>query len=612
MPRPRVLDPTIVAQVDEFGYLTASPVDGKLAYTYSRNDRFFLGIVGTKGQKARVLRRSDQRMSFPAFSPDGRGLAFAQDFDGDENHDIFTVSSRGDKEERLTGHPADDFSPEFSPDGKSLAFISNRKDDIENLYLMDLRRKATRQLTDQEHHIWRIAWRPSGDKIAVKAGEVESWIGLVDVAKGGVKKLLEASDPELAIGSDPWSPDGLTVAYTWAEEDHIDIGLLDVVSGRTRWVVRDDREKEEPSFSPDGRRIAFTALKDGDQVVVVKDLKSGKETTISPKRGHARDPVWLSDGRLALLHSSATTPESIFISGRGSKVLVRNSVERIPGAVEVKHVRYPSFDGRRIPALIFIPKKRNGAAIVHPHGGPESARTNYWGAADQLFATRGYVVIAPNYRGSTGYGKRFRKLSDRDLGGGDMRDVNEAARFLVSEGLVEGGRVGIWGISYGGYLSLHCPTQEPDLWAVAVPVVGFFDWATCYDGVRNFLRSYDIQKVGDVRKNPEFFAPRSPANFLHRLAAPVLLFAGANDPRCPAHESRRVAEKIRALGIACEYVEYPDEGHYPRRATNEVDLLKRTLDFLDRHLGLSEERGIAAPKALAPPKMRSRRRRRAT
>lgn len=605
------LDPSIINRLDDFGGLDANPKTGEIAYTLGRANRFFLRAVNPKTGAKRTLVESDQSLAWPVHSPDGKFLAYAQDFDGNENHDLFLIPAKGGEGRNITDHPADDFHPVFSPDGRTLAFLSNRVRDVENIFLTDLEGENARQLTRLEEPIWQTAWHPGGGSLVFRAGpgEGRSWIGTVALTTGKVRKLLTSSEPEFNFGPNPWSPDGKLLTFTSAEVGYPDVGLLDIGRGRVAWLARDDREKESPTFSPDGKSVAFTALKDGDAPVVVKTTKGGPEERVSPARGYSRNPVWLPNGRVAFLHSTAARPEAILIGGRSSRVLVPNNVARVEGAVEAKHIRYPSFDGLEIPALLFAPKRRSGAAVVIPHGGPEWAYSNLWSNAVQMFATRGYVVMAPNYRGSTGYGRRFRKVSDRDLGGGDMRDVNEAARWLLKEGLAEPGRVAIWGVSYGGYLALHCPTQEPDLWAAAVPVVGFFDWETCYDGARTYLRTYDIEKMGDVRKEPELFRPRSPANFLHRLRASVLLFAGANDPRCPASESRRIVERIRALGIPCNYREYPDEGHYPRRASNEVDLFERSLAFLQEHLAAPRGKGqAAAAGAFAKPRGRRTRR----
>jgi dipeptidyl aminopeptidase/acylaminoacyl peptidase len=578
----------VLKEITDFSTFDINPVTGDLVYASGKEDIFRLTLSGPAGGKPRILVEGDQQVTWPVFSPDGRWIAYTSDFDGNENSDIFVMPARGGRSRNLTANPADDRAPTWAPDGKSMAFISNRNGDVENVFVLSVASGRTRQLTRHDLPVSEAAWQPGARGIAYTVGDVRSRIGLADASTGKAKTIMDSADPEFHLWHDycppkPWSPDGSRLAFLSGEFGGQDIGILDLKDKRVSWLARDDAEKAAPCWSPDGRKVAYTEYREGNSRVVIRALSKRGKTYASPAKGFARHPTWRPRGGLAFLFSSSTRPEEIWFGQPRPRAVVRN--QRPKGVVQAEHIRYKSFDGRSIPAMIYVPKRRNGAAVVIPHGGPEYHHGNSWRATAQFFATRGYVVMDPNYRGSTGYGRAFRKLSDRDLGGGDMRDVNEAARYLLRKGLAKPGRIGIWGVSYGGYLALHCPTQEPELWSAAVPVVGFFDWETCYDGARTYLRTYDIAKMGDVRKEPERFKDRSPVNFLYRLRAPVLLFAGANDPRCPAHESRRVAGRIKAMGIPTEYVEYPDEGHYPRRTSNEIDLIQRSLDFVERHLG---------------------------
>jgi dipeptidyl aminopeptidase/acylaminoacyl peptidase len=197
---------------------------------------------------------------------------------------------------------------------------------------------------------------------------------------------------------------------------------------------------------------------------------------------------------------------------------------------------------------------------------------------------KGFSVIAPNYRGSTGYGREFLHLHDKDLGGGDLKDSIYAGKYLLRSGLAQEDRLGFWGASYGGYLCMLALTKAPDMWAAGVSVVGFFDWETEIATERGCLKAYDYKKMGDPKESPEFFREFSPVHFLNNISAPLLMTASAQDVRCPPTESRAVVELLKSMGKKHEYHEYPDEGHWPRKRKNLIDLYQRSTRFLDKNM----------------------------
>jgi dipeptidyl aminopeptidase/acylaminoacyl peptidase len=371
------------------------------------------------------------------------------------------------------------------------------------------------------------------------------------------------------------------------EEDQFDIGELHLGSRKRRWLVRSGNEKASPQWAPDGKRLSY--LEVAEPSVVLKVLQGRNTAVVSPKDGYTRSPMWLPDGSgIAMINGSSLRPEEFFVNRRVRPVKT-TSFQRKPlpqgWLVGPKLVKYRSFDGRRISALMFEPRdKSRRAGIVMPHGGPEMQTVDAWDPLVQMMVMKGFYVLEPNYRGSTGYGREFLHLHDKDLGGGDLKDVLYAGRYMVSKGLVDEHRLGFWGASYGGYLCMLALTKAPEMWAAGVSVVGFFDWETEMATERGYLKAYDRKKMGDPKKDPAFFRDRSPAYFLDKLAVPLLMTASARDVRCPPTESRAVVRKLTDMGKPVEYHEYPDEGHWPRKRRNLIDLYTRTTDFLDEKI----------------------------
>ena len=252
-------------------------------------------------------------------------------------------------------------------------------------------------------------------------------------------------------------------------------------------------------------------------------------------------------------------------------------------------VHYPSRDGKfTISAFAYVPNniQRNGKfpAIVYIHGGPAVQSVDSFNRFIQYIVNQGYLVIAPNYRGSTGYGKEFTDANMGDAGGQELNDVLDAAEWIKKSGFVDPKKLIVMGGSYGGYLSMMAVTKAPDMWAAAVPIVPFVNWFTEIANEDPSLREYDLATMGDPVKNKALYEDRSPINFVDKIKAPILLLAGGNDPRCPPSEAQQVADAIKKNGGKVQLKIYHDEGHGFSRVENQIDAYRAVSDFLKVHV----------------------------
>jgi len=591
--------------------------DGRLlGYSANKAEQWTVYVRDLRTGRETPLVTSDQAMLNPEFSPDGRRVAMQADFEGDENSNLFVVPSKGGEPKRITDHPMDDAFPRWSPDGRTIAFISNRTGDRENVFVVDAGGGTPRQLTFVEDIVGEIAWRPDGAAIAFQAGVGNGdWVGLVDL-DGKMERLLAFPNSEHQIGGDagrpaPWSPDGRELAFVSNLHDHVDIGAIDVATKGIRWLILNHSDKSMPLWSPDGRRVAYLENRDGDVRLRMVDRSGRGSRGVSPTKGVATRAVWHPDSRgLFYIHSTSVQPHRLVLARGGRQTVLVDCLRgKLPKGelAEARLVRYPTFDGRRIPAFLFTPPKARSrnAAIVIPHGGPESQTLNEWESGDfapLLLVAEGYTVLLPNYRGGTGYGRAYRRMSDRDLGGGDMKDIIHGGRWLLERGLCPPGRLGIVGTSYGGYSVAHTLVQAPDLWAVGASIVGFFDWFTACTNERGNLKAYDRWKMGDIDVEKEHFRKYSPYVRLDRIRAPMLVTSGSNDPRCPATDQVQMYEAMKKAGKTVDFLQFPDEGHWPRKKSNEIVLYERVLDWVKRYL--PDE----APPTSRPAGRRGRRR----
>jgi len=224
--------------------------------------------------------------------------------------------------------------------------------------------------------------------------------------------------------------------------------------------------------------------------------------------------------------------------------------------VEPQLVRYPSRDGKwQISAFVYvpynIPRNAKNPAIVYVHGGPTSQTVNSFNRIVQYMVNQGYLVIAPNYRGSTGYGKEFQEANFKDMGGGDLEDTLAAADWIQKTGYVDPKKLIIMGASYGGYMSMMAVTKAPEVWAAGVPIVPFVNWFTEIENEDPSLQQWDLATMGDPNKEEDkpLLHDRSPIFFVDKIKSPLFLLAGGHDPRLSEIRSptgsRRRKEKRR-------------------------------------------------------------------
>ena len=204
--------------------------------------------------------------------------------------------------------------------------------------------------------------------------------------------------------------------------------------------------------------------------------------------------------------------------------------------------------------------------------------------ATQLFVNAGYVVLAPNVRGSTGYGKKWREANRHDWGGKDLEDIARGVEWLGDAKVADPARVGAYGASYGGYLTLMSLALRPDSFAAGVSVVGVVSWKTMYETTRGDLRDYFVRELGDPVEDAELYRERSPLTHASKIRAPLLILQGANDPRVPQSEAEQIVKALRDSRKTHEYHVYAGEGHGFRVTENRIDSLRRALDWFDRHL----------------------------
>jgi dipeptidyl aminopeptidase/acylaminoacyl peptidase len=584
-----------------------SPSGKEIVFISDISGRLNIWKVNSSGGWPIQLTQSDERQFSPVWSRDGKWIVYQQDSGGNELWDLYAVPSDGGDVVNLTNTPdAREEAPLWSPDGKTVAFTYKPKDaTIYDIQLLDWQSRKIRKLTNEtsKTYSWSpVAWSPDGQYLFANRGEIsgvpEGDVYRIEIATGKAEDLT-SHDGKRLYSATSLSRDGKTLLITSDEKGgYQNVALLDVTSKQRTWVTDTKWEASSGNFSPDGKLFTYTINADGRIDAYMASSANQRAEKIALPEGlnyFAGNPSPFSpDGdRVLAEHQSSTQPGDLWVYDIAKHNSTRLTYSAIASLTTTplpasQIVHYKSFDGKTISALMWIPfnLKRDGASpgLVLPHGGPTGQMVDYWNTGVAAYVSRGYICIAPNVRGSTGYGLEFQKANYKDLGGGDLQDEVYAARFLEATGYVNPKKIGITGGSYGGFMTLMAIGRTPDVWAAGVEEYGIINWYTMLQHEDPLLQEYEKSLLGDPERDRKAYESASPITYLHAAKAPLLVLQGDNDPRVPKEEAEQVVSILKADGKTVDAHFYPNEGHGFEKRENRIDAIRRSVAWFDKYL----------------------------
>jgi dipeptidyl aminopeptidase/acylaminoacyl peptidase len=580
--------------------------DGKnIVFTTNLTGRNNLWRVSSAGGWPIQLSQSDDRQSGAVWSPDGKWILYQQDRGGGEIYDIFAIPSAGGEAVNLTH--TDDISetaPEFSPDGQTVAFSWKPKTaPVPDIAVLDWQARKVRNLTKEraKDRLWGfVAWSPDGNSIyADRAyiGGTDADVYRIDAKTGDLENLTPHKGNTVYAASS-LSADGRTLLITSNKTGFNNVALLDIASKKITPVTGTQWDADAGNFAPNGSSFTYLVNQDGQTRIYLADRESGSREQLPFPEGLTYfsgnpSPFSPSGDRLLIGHQSSQQPSDLWVYDLRSKkpmqltysAIADLNPSRLP---EAQIVHYKSFDGKTISAFVWMPfnLQRDGTAagVVLPHGGPTGQVVDYFNRDAAALASRGYVCIAPNVRGSTGYGIAFQEANKKDLGGGDLQDEVYAAHFLVDTGYVDQKKIGITGGSYGGYMTLMAIGKTPEVWAAAVEEYGIIDWLTMLQHEDPLLQQYEQSLLGDPVKDLKIYRADSPITYIKNEKAPLLVLQGDNDIRVPKEEAEQVVSILKQEGRTVDAHYYPNEGHGFSKRENQIDATRRMIEWFDRYL----------------------------
>lgn len=579
-----------------------------------------LGRLWTIASAGGEPRAMDVNGTMPEFSPDGRWLAVVS---GGEIHAWAPATG---EMVRLTGLGASMKSLAWAPDSRTIAFSNNRFGSFD-LYTVSVPGGEVRQLTSDVRYDGYPSWSPDARTIYFQRLD-EAWVDhdvlAIPAAGGEARRVtLDQGFYDYGSGQRFWhpqvSPDGGALMFPSHRSGWINQWVVPVGGGEPRRIAPEEADQDFADWSPDGRTIAYTSNRNGTiQIRLVPAGGGESRALVAPEMGFIHNPRWSPDGRtIAYIMGAPNQPQELHTVDVATGETRRMTFSTPDPTFERRlivpeKISYPSTDGLTISAYLYRPPNlapgERVPAIMRIHGGPTAQYYDHFERNIQYYVSRGYVVLLPNIRGSSGFGRDFEHGNDRCWGHCDMEDVVAGAEYLRSLPYVDGNNLGIFGRSYGGFMSMAAVTFAPGVFQAAIPRAGYSDWLQYkrqYGGMSGkTLLAYEL---GPADENEDLYRRVSPLYHVENAMTPTFVIEGAArsvlfgeglEPSSPT--SMQFVREMQRNGKVVEYRSYLREQDGTVEWPGDKPLmLREKAAFFDRYLR-NDSRVTPPPPPIRP------------
>ena len=619
------------------GSPTLSPDGKRMAYLTNVSGTSQVWMIDLPSGEPKQITNYDDNVGFVRWLPDDSGIVFGKARGGDENTQFFWMKTDGTGVRELTNDPKvrHNFA-EVSFDGKTIYYTSNKRNrTFFDVYSMQLATGKEELLYQYDGNVDVAAVEENGRKLVVSREGIEKSLDndlyLVDVESKKEVHLTPHSDAS-EFGNVHFLADGLL--YTTNDKRDFQ-GLAQLrqknaagddwseANRETKIVHEAAWDVSAVELQSYGSVIAYTVNRAGFSEIWLRKVETGGKPLIStiaptaeridtlPARGIVGGMTFSKDqSKLAFSFSSSKHNGDIWIYDLKTRALTQITHSDRAGIpqesfIAPELIKFKSFDGLDVGAWYYKPlpnpngylaqgsvdtvreqirRAKTLPVIVSVHGGPEGQERPGFNPLYQYYLSRGYAVLAPNVRGSTGYGKVYTHLDDVKNRENSVKDLAAAVEWLKTKGGADPKRIAVVGGSYGGYMTLAAITLYPELWAAAVDTVGIVNWESFLKNTSGYRRRQREVEYGMLDRDIDFLRAISPIKKIDRVKTPLFVIQGKNDPRVPYTEAEQVVKALKDRGAIVEYKLYDDEGHGISKLKNRLELYPLVADFLDKYM----------------------------
>ena len=563
---------------------------------------FVLPVKG--GEPSQVTFSKDDSIFALSFLPHDKRILYSSDRGGNEIGHIYLRDEKGNVKDLTPNEKAKSVFYGISYDESRIYYGSNKRDPkFMDVYEMDIQTFTPHMIFKNEgaYSLGSISRDNRYLAFSETITRDNSNMYLFDRKTGEFKKLTP-HDGDINYSPETFSIDSKSLYYTTDEGNEFAyLKRYDLQSGNSETILKPDWDVEFARFSHSGKYMVVGINNDAKTEIRIYDTSTNQLVHLpEPPQGKISSvKISKSEKLMSFYVNGARSPNNLYVydfdTKRYSRLTNTLNPEIDPeDLVEAQRVHYKSFDDLDIPAILYKPHQvapsNKAPAMVWVHGGPGGQSTIHYDPLFQYLVNHGYVLIAVNNRGSSGYGKTFYRSDNHKHGQDDLADCVEAKKFLRSTGYVNENRIGIIGGSYGGYMVLAALTFRPEAFTLGVDMFGVSNWLRTMKSFPSWWDPYKesmYKEIGNPDTEEPYLRSISPLFHADNIVKPLMVLQGKNDPRVLKAESDEIVEAARKRNVPVEYIVFEDEGHGFVKKENQIKGYKAILDFLRKYLPTS-------------------------
>ena len=584
-------------EVRTAGDASFSPDGTRIAYVSNVTGTSQVFSMPVEGGEPEQLTHFDDPVLFVRFSPTEEMLLFSKAVGGNEQTQLYLLNPATRQITGLTEkHGVKHSFGGWSPDGKSICFASNERNGTDfDVYVLNTHTLEKHCVFDKGGSCAAEGFSAQGTYVVVRRNysDVNTDLYVCDLKTGDIEHITPHDGSVFYAGAF-WLPDE---SAFFLIQDHgrefAGLARYTLLEKKSHYLLTPDWDIAGVTIDRNGKNIAVIINENGYKRVTIYDTTKFEARPYRLPAGNIYRTGFSEDGShlvFSLGDSRRTSDVWILTLETGKSRQLTHSYQGVPSEamVEPELIHFASFDGLSVPAFVFRPKeiKKGSKApvVILIHGGPAEQYQPVYSPVMQYMVHNGYSVIAPNVRGSSGYGKSYMALDDVEKRMDSVKDIVALRDYIASVSDMDATKIALYGGSYGGFMVLACMAFYPKLWAAGVDIVGIANFVSFLENTAPYRRARREAEYGSLEKNRNLLERISPIHSIEKIEAPLLVIHGAHDPRVPLSEAEQVVERLKRVGRHVELLVYPDEGHGIVKLKNRLDAFPKAVEFLNRAL----------------------------